>query len=125
MNRNRFALAFGLVFLCALPGAVRAQMPSADVNATDVGAAAAGAAYQASRYEAALVLQVLPLDAQVLLDGKPIGTARELVAIAVPVTPGWHTVEVGAAGFYPYTGRFVADQHSSANGFVVTLVPVR
>jgi CRISPR/Cas system-associated exonuclease Cas4 (RecB family) len=86
---------------------------------------AATDAYRSSRFEAALVLEVLPLDAEVLLDGRPIGSARELVAQAVSVTPGWHTVAVGAPGYYAYIGRFVADQHSSANLFVVTLVPVR
>jgi hypothetical protein len=120
MTRNGFALALGLLFLCALPSVVNAQM-----FAVDVSAAAAGSAYQESRYQAALTLEVLPLEAEVLLDGHPIGTGRQLVAQAVPVTPGWHTVTVGAPGHYPYTGHFVADQHSSANLFVVTLSPVR
>ena len=121
---SKITLALGLVFVCALlPGAGNAQMPQ--MRAVSISPEQAGAAYIASRYEATLILDVLPLDAQVLLDGHPIGTARQLVAIAVPVTPGWHTVEIGAAGFYPYAGTFVADQHSSANAFVVTLAPVR
>lgn len=121
---SRLMLVLGFVFLCALlPGVGNAQMPL--MPATSVSPEAAGAAYRAARYEAALVLEVLPLDAQVLLDGHPIGTARQLVAVGIPVTPGWHTVEIGAAGFYPYAGRFVADQHSSATSFVVTLTPVR
>jgi hypothetical protein len=120
MTRNVFVLALVLVSLYGLPGGISAQAFAVDVSAEE-----AGAAYQESRYQAALTLEVLPLDAQVLLDGKPIGTGRELVAIAVPVTPGRHTVEVDAAGHYPYAGHFVADQHSSANLFVVTLVPIR
>jgi hypothetical protein len=121
MTRHGFALALGFLLLCALPGTGSAQL----MPAMDIDPAAAAAAYQSSRYEAALTVEILPLEAQVLLDGKPIGTGRDLVAIAVPVTPGWHTVEVGAPGYLPYTGRFVADQHSSANLFVVTLAPVR
>ena len=121
MKRNGFALALGLATLCVPPGAVTAQqMPAVAVSAEE-----AGVAYRSSRFEAALTLEVLPLDAQVLLDGRPIGTGRELVAQAVAVLPGWHTVEVTAPGYYSYAGRFVADQHSSANLFVVTLPPVR
>lgn len=120
MTRNGLGLVLGLAFLCGLPGAVSAQSSFAVISGE-----AATEAYRSSRFEAALVLEVLPLDAQVLLDGYPIGTARELVAIAVPVQPGWHTVEVNAPGYYAHTGRFVADRHSSANLFVVTLVPIR
>src|SRR5262249_49428693 len=110
----------GVALLWALPGGASAQE-----FWMSTGAKEAGEAYAQSRFQAALTLEVQPLDAQVLLDGRPIGTGRELVAVAVPVGPGWHTVEVGAPGHYSYTGRFVADQHSSANLFVVTLVPIR
>ena len=124
MKRNGFGLALALAFLCGLPGAVSAQS-GGGMTPAGISGDAATEAYRSSRYEAALVLEVLPLDAQILLDGYPIGTARELVAIAVPVRPGWHTVQVEAPGYYPHTGRFVSDQHSSANLFVVTLVPIR
>jgi hypothetical protein len=121
MRRSGLAMVMGLMFLCALPAIARAQF----LPAVAVSAEAAGVAYQQSRYQAALSLDVLPLDAEVLLDGKSIGTARQLVAVAVPVTPGWHTVEVVAPGHHSYAGRFVADQHSSASMFVVNLVPIR
>lgn len=120
MKRSRFAMALGLAFLFVLPEAASAQTFGAIITGES-----ATEAYLSSRFEAALVLEVLPLDAQVLLDGRPIGSARELVAQAVPVTPGWHTVVVASPGYYSHMGRFVADQHSSANLFVVTLVPVR
>jgi hypothetical protein len=121
---SRLALVLGLAFPCALvPGAANAQM--AQMPTVSVSAAAAGEAYRESRFQAALTVEVLPLDAQVLLDGRPIGTGRELVAQAIAVAPGWHTVEVAAPGHYSYAGRFVADQHSSANTFVVTLPPIR
>jgi hypothetical protein len=123
MKRNGFGLALGLAFLCSLPVAVSAQTPA--VTVSSVSGEAATEAYRSSRFQAALTLEVLPLEAQVLLDGSPIGTARELVAIAVPVGPGWHTVQVVATGYHPYTGQFVSDQHSDANLFVVTLVPIR
>lgn len=119
------ALALGVALVCALPGGASAQASWPSFGATDVSAREAGESYRSSRFEAALTLEVLPPDAQILLDGRLIGTGRELVAVAVPVGPGWHTVEVGAPGHYSYIGRFVADQHSSANLFVVTLVPIR
>jgi hypothetical protein len=121
MRRNGFALALSFAVLCALSAGASAQ--TARFITVDPGAAAE--AYRESRFQAALTLEVTPLDAQILLDGSLIGTARQLVAQAVPVLPGWHTVEVGAPGYYPYTGHFAADQHSSANSFVVSLVPVR
>jgi hypothetical protein len=124
MAYSRLTLALGVVSLCALlPGTGNAQM--ARMPAVSVSAEAAGLSYQAARYQALVVLDVLPLEAEVLLDGHPIGTARQLVALGVPVLPGWHTVEVSAAGFLPYAGQFVCDQHSSATAFTVTLAPVR
>jgi len=119
MKRYGFALALSLAVLCALPAGASAQA----FAYFDPGAS--GEAYRESRYQAALTLEVTPLEAQILLDGHPIGTARQLVAQAVPVSPGWHVVEVGAPGYYSYAGRFVADQHSSASLFVVSLVPIR
>ena len=50
-----------------------------------------------------LTIDVVPLYAEVRLDGVPIGTAHDLVSQAVPVTPGTHIVEIGAPGFLPAT----------------------
>ena len=50
-----------------------------------------------------LVIDVVPVNAEVRLDGVPIGTAADLVSQAVAVTPGKHVVEVGAPGFFPAT----------------------
>jgi len=43
-----------------------------------------------------MVFTVLPMSAQVRLDGVPIGTARELAGQSVVVFPGLHVVEVSA-----------------------------
>jgi hypothetical protein len=119
MGHGRLILALGVVAFCGLAEAVNAQTFE---YFTPGGS---GMAYREGRYEAALVVDVRPLDAQILLDGRPIGTARELMAQAIPVSPGWHTVDFVADGHYSYRGRFAADQHSSASPFVVTLVPIR
>jgi hypothetical protein len=43
-----------------------------------------------------LIFTVLPISAQVRLDGVPIGTARELTGQSLVVFPGPHVVEVSA-----------------------------
>jgi hypothetical protein len=43
-----------------------------------------------------MIFTVLPISAQVRLDGVPIGTARELTGQSLAVFPGPHVVEVSA-----------------------------
>src|SRR5258705_13899445 len=50
-----------------------------------------------------LTIDVVPLNAEVRLDGVPIGTAQQLISQAVAVTPGKHVVEIGAPGVFPAT----------------------
>ena len=52
---------------------------------------------------ATLTIDVVPLHAEVRLNGVPLGTAHDLISQAVPVTPGKHVVEIGAPGFLPAT----------------------
>jgi len=47
---------------------------------------------------ASITVDVLPLSAEVKLDGVPIGTAHELGARVLPVLPGDHVIEVSADG---------------------------
>jgi len=75
------------------------------------------------RYETTLIVDVRPLEAQVRVDGRPLGSARELVAIAISVLPGPHTIEISAPGFHRYVGQFIADAGGAANQFTVTLPP--
>jgi len=56
-----------------------------------------------------LIVDALPLEAQVFLDGRPFGLAAHLMAHAFPLAPGRHTVWVVAPGFKPYSAKFVAD----------------
>ena len=58
---------------------------------------------------ATLIVDVSPHTAQVLLDGKPLGTAGELVAQALPVSLGPHVVQIQAPGFRTRTWQFYAD----------------
>jgi hypothetical protein len=57
-----------------------------------------------------LVVEAVPLDAEVTLDGKPVGTARERASYALDLAPGQHTIRITAPGHKPLTARFVADQ---------------
>jgi len=56
-----------------------------------------------------LIVDALPLEAQVFLDGRPFGSAAQLMADAFPLAPGRHIVWVVASGFKPYSVQFVAD----------------
>jgi hypothetical protein len=47
---------------------------------------------------AILTIEVLPLEAEVRLDGVLLGTARELMAQVVTIAPGRHVVQVSAPG---------------------------
>ena len=65
----------------------------------------------------------MPLDAEVTLDGKPVGTARERASYALDLAPGQHTIMVTAPGHKPLTGRFVADPAGYMTKIRAVLVP--
>ena len=50
-----------------------------------------------------LTVDVVPLFAEVRLDGVNIGTAHDLVARSIPLTPGKHIMVVEAPGYLPAT----------------------
>jgi hypothetical protein len=56
-----------------------------------------------------LIVDASPPDAQVYLDGRRLGAAGELVALALPVPPGPHTLQVVAPGHRPWARAFYAD----------------
>src|SRR6185503_19126184 len=70
-----------------------------------------------------LVVEAVPLDAQVTLDGKPVGTARERASYALDLAPGRHTVTITAPGHRPLTAGFVADPAGFTTKIRAVLVP--
>jgi hypothetical protein len=70
-----------------------------------------------------LVVEVTPLDAEITLDGKAVGTARERALYALDLAPGRHTIAITAPGHKPLTGRFVADPDGFMTKIRATLVP--
>ena len=70
-----------------------------------------------------LVVEAVPLDAEVTLDGKPVGTARERASYALDLAPGQHTIRITAPGHKPLTGRFVADPGGFMTKIRAVLVP--
>jgi len=58
---------------------------------------------------ATLIVDVAPHGAQVFLDGRPLGTAGELVAQAVPVALGAHVLQIQAPGYRTRSWPFYAD----------------
>jgi hypothetical protein len=113
MKRTMLAAAMALGVAGALPGA-----PSAE-DATGF----EQIAVSQHRFETTLIVEALPLEAQIQVDGRAIGTASEVTGTALSVGPGTHTVRITAPGFRPYVGSFFADTLSSANQFKVVLAP--
>jgi len=56
-----------------------------------------------------LIVDATPPAAEVYLDGQRLGTAGELVALALPIPLGAHAVHVMAPGFRTRAWQFVAD----------------
>ncbi|MBI3625725.1 MAG: PEGA domain-containing protein [Candidatus Rokubacteria bacterium] len=70
-----------------------------------------------------LIVDANPLDAQVFLDGRLLGTASDLVARAFPLNPGRHAIEIVAPGFRPYAAKFSVVPGSFPARFRVALTP--
>jgi hypothetical protein len=70
-----------------------------------------------------VIVDVRPLDAEVFLDGKRLGTARELIAVGLPVEPGQHLLQIVHPGFKQFATRFSA--HPGAYPAIIraTLLP--
>ena len=56
-----------------------------------------------------LIIDAVPAEAQVFLDGRPFGSAAQLMAHAFPLAPGRHLVWVVAPDFKLCNAQFVAD----------------
>jgi hypothetical protein len=72
--------------------------------------------------ESLLVVDARPGSAQVFLDGRPLGTAGELLARALPLAPGSHVVAIVAPAYRPWIARVAADPPYSTR-IRVALVP--
>ncbi|HYB40483.1 MAG TPA: hypothetical protein VEL75_01870 [Candidatus Methylomirabilis sp.] len=71
-----------------------------------------------------IVISVLPLTAQVRLDGVPIGTGHDLTARLLAVFPGPHVLEVSAEGYVTSVVNFPG-YHDWFTSVDVQLVPDR
>lgn len=56
-----------------------------------------------------VIIDARPPEVQVFLDGRLLGSARQLVARALPVPPGRHAMKIVAPGFRPYRTDFTVD----------------
>ena len=71
-----------------------------------------------------LSINVLPREADIRLDGVPIGTAQEVLARAVAVVPGQRVLEISAPGFIASRMRVLAEP-DWATSVWLQLVPDR
>ena len=80
-------------------------------SAVAIGFSAAGNTYPGGWREdpATLIVDASPADAWVFLDGRPLGTAGELVARGLPLSLGPHVIQVQAPGYRTRAWQFVAD----------------
>ncbi len=70
--------------------------------AMSVGASSDGVVYGSEQGTAgSLIVEARPLQADVLLDGVPVGTANDLTARPLYVRPGSHVLQFSAAGYIP------------------------
>ena len=58
---------------------------------------------------ALLIVDATPASAWVYLDGRPLGSAGELIARALPVEYGPHVIQIVAPGYQQWAERFVSD----------------
>ena len=58
---------------------------------------------------ALLIVDAWPASAWVYLDGRPLGSAGDLIARALPVEYGVHVIQIVAPGYLQWAERFVAD----------------
>ena len=140
--KPRRALALVLAFVVlAAPGlaaaggfafaAVGGRLVVVGSGSGAVAVGALGMAMAASTYSGSLgtpipsllVVEAVPLDAEITLDGKAVGTARERASYALDLAPGRHTIRITAPGHKPLTGRFVADPRGYMTKIRAVLVP--
>ena len=70
-----------------------------------------------------LIVDATPPDAQVFLDGRLLGSGRDLVARAFPLAAGTHALEIVAPGFRPHVSQFAVAAGSFPARFRVALTP--
>jgi hypothetical protein len=117
MAHSRVRLAIGVVALFGASSAASAQPGYMSSGSSTGGSEVVGDS-------GTLIVDVLPLQAEVRLDGARLGTAHDLVGAAIPVLAGDHVVEVTANG-HVTTVVSVSNISDWATRVHVQLVPER
>src|SRR5262245_59541351 len=92
--------------------------------ATDAATQYAGSNGYVYGDSATLTVSVLPLHAEVRLDGVYLGYSHDLMARALPMVPGDHVVEIWAEGYLPSVVSIPGTANWSTNVHL-ELVPIR
>lgn len=69
------------------------------------------------------LVEAMPLDAEITLNGKAAGTARERGSYPLRLRPGHHTITIEAPGHQPLTRRFIIDGSGFMAKVRVVLAP--
>lgn len=93
------------------PGAGGLLTPRQPCDVKGVGSVRGFRGFGSTRFDGPgfVIIDATPLDAQVFLNGRLLGSARDLVARAFAVQPGRYAIEIVAPGFRPYIAQFAVD----------------
>ena len=108
--------AGGMIGIIVRGGALHVAASGAAVAPVAAGALVLGSAASVRAFGTAgldsaayLIVDATPPEAQVFLDGRLLGSSGQIVARALPLPLGRHTLTITARGFRPYVARFDAD----------------
>jgi len=119
------AAAGGFIFAIAAGGIVAAGSGAGAAAVAGLGLVMSQAGYQRpwAPEPSLLLVEATPLDAEITLNGKAAGTARERGSYPLSLPPGLHTITIEAPGHQPLTRRFIIDGSGYMAKVRVVLAP--
>jgi hypothetical protein len=119
------AAAGGFIFAIAGGGIVAAGSGAGAAAVAGLGLVMSQGGYQRPwpPEPSLFLVEAMPLDAEITLNGKAAGTARERGSYPLRLPPGLHTITIEAPGHQPLTRRFIIDGSGYMAKVRVVLAP--